>query len=151
MAVHLDGAGRIAEWVAAPVPRRLARLRGTLEELLADPRHAAAEEAWVQAVLTYAVRPTGAMERLRARFPHALVLGFEPSGAGRPDLPTAAPTGRSDHEVALAFVGEMRGADATEAERLLLRDAVEACCEDRDLDPTPSPSSPSSPADGEVA
>ncbi len=121
-------------FLEAPVPRRLRRLRGRLDDLLADPRHADAEGAWVQVTLTDAVRPTQAMERLRRRFPHALVLTFEPAGGGGSGVPSAPPSGRSDHEIALAFVAQMRGAEAGEAEALLLRDAVEACCGDRDLD-----------------
>ncbi len=41
-----------AEFIEAPVPRPLARLRGTLEELLADPAHAGDESSWVEAILT---------------------------------------------------------------------------------------------------
>ncbi|WP_203335443.1 exonuclease SbcCD subunit D [Nocardioides limicola] len=123
------------EFVEAPVPRRLARLSGTLEALLADPAYTADEGAWVQATLTDDIRPAEAMERLRRRFPHALVLTFAPhSGPGTAPM-TAPVTGRSDHEVALAFVEAVRGAPADAAESALLRDAVEACCEDRDLDP----------------
>ena len=125
---------REATFVEAPAPRPLARLRGDLEELLGDPRHAHAEGAWVQATLTDAVRPTEAMDRLRRRFPHALVLSFDPPAGAAGGAPAAPPPGRSDHDIAVAFVEEMRGAGATDAESLLLRDAIEACCGDRDLD-----------------
>ena len=130
------GAGGItgAEFVEAPVPRRLARLRGTLKELLADPGLARHEDAWVQATLTDAVRPVQAMERLRARFPHTLVLAFEPEGAAPRAVPTARPQGRSDHDIALDFVAELRGAPATDAESALLRAATEACCADPEVD-----------------
>src|SRR6476660_60351 len=112
-----------AEFVDAPVPRPLARLRGTLEELLADPALAAHEAAWVQAVLTDDLRPQQAMDRLRARFPHTLVLGFEPASGGLTAAPAARLQGRSEHDIALDFVAEMRGAPATDAEAGLLRDA----------------------------
>ena len=59
-----------------------------------------------------------AMERLRERFPHALVLGFEPDGRARrrgPVLPRVA--GRSDLDIALGFVAEVRGLAATTEER----------------------------------
>ncbi|KRF32388.1 exonuclease SbcCD subunit D [Nocardioides sp. Soil805] len=128
-----DGLAR-AEFVEAPVPRRLARLSGDLETLLSDPRLAAHEDAWVQATLTDRVRPLHAMDRLRARFPHALVLGFAPAGAPTATTPAARATGRDDHDVALDFIAELRGAPATAAESSLLRDAVDACCEDTDLD-----------------
>ncbi|HEY0952449.1 exonuclease SbcCD subunit D [Nocardioides sp.] len=123
-----------ATFVEAPVPRPLARLRGTLEELLADPRHTVHERSWVQATLTDAVRPLQAMDRLRRRFPHTLVLGFEPVGARPVGVPAARVSGRSDHAIALEFVEQLRGAPATEAESALLLTAVDACCEDPDVD-----------------
>jgi exonuclease SbcD len=125
---------RKAEFVAAPVPRRLARIRGTLDDLLHDLTLTEHEDAWVQATLTDATRPLQAMERLRTRFPHTLVIGFEPTGGERTDVPSAAPHGRSDHAIALDFVKAMRGSRATEAESALLRTAVDACCEDPDFD-----------------
>lgn len=123
-----------AEFVDAPVPRRLARLRGTLEELLADPRLSEHHDSWVQATLTDDLRPQQAMDRLRARFPHTLVLGFDPASGARTAAPAARLQGRSDHDIALDFVADMRGAAATEAEAALLRDAFDACCEDPDFD-----------------
>ncbi|WZH53643.1 MAG: exonuclease SbcCD subunit D [Nocardioides alkalitolerans] len=132
-----DGSVR-AELVPAPVPRRLARLRGTLEELLADPTLAGHEDAWVQATLTDPVRPRGAMDRLRRRFPHALVLGFESSDrpAGLPPRPTA---GRGAHDVTLDFVSFVRGTAADAAEAALLATACEACTGDREADPVQGP------------
>jgi DNA repair protein SbcD/Mre11 len=133
--VDLGADGRTtAEFVEAPVPRRLARLTGDLEELLVDPRLEVHEGAWVQATLTDRVRPVRAMDRLRERFPHALVLGFAPTGGVGPATPAARATGRSDHEIALEFVTELRGAPASAAESALLREAVDACCEDTDVD-----------------
>ena len=82
LVVTVDGGSVTSvEAVAAPLDRPLAVVRGTLEDLLADPRHTAAESAWVRAVLTDPIRPAGAMERLRRRFPHCVDLGFEPLGA----------------------------------------------------------------------
>ncbi|MDR2257462.1 MAG: exonuclease SbcCD subunit D [Arthrobacter sp.] len=73
-------AGAPAEVTALPwpPPRPLARLRGTLEFLLTDPGLEDAEAAWCQFTLTDPERPERPMERLRARFPHALVLRWEP-------------------------------------------------------------------------
>jgi exonuclease SbcD len=132
--VDLDARGRVAaEFVEAPVPRRLARLTGHLDALLSDPRHATAEDAWVQATLTDPTRPAQAMARLQARFPHAVALVFVPEGeperARRLRL-----EGRSDHEIAVDFVAGMRGTPATEAESALLRDACDACAADPDAD-----------------
>ena len=123
-----------AEFVEAPVPRPLARLRGTIDELLADPRLGVHEGSWVQATLTDDQRPLQAMERLRARFPHTLVLGFEPAGGDPSAVPLARTQGRSDHAISLDFVAELRGTPATDDESALLLAATDACCEDSDFD-----------------
>ena len=135
--VQLDAGGFIgAEFAEAPVPRPLARLRGHLDDLLEDPRHAAAESAWVQAVLTDPVRPAQAKLRLERRFPHVLSLGFEPEGAGPVGVPAARTGGGlSDHEMALDFVRDLRERPADDVESALLRAACDACCDDADLDP----------------
>lgn len=126
--VDLGRGGEVeAAFVPAPVPRPLARLRGTLDELLADPRLGDAEDAWVEATLTDAVRPDQPMERLRRRFPHAIALSFA-STAAPVGLSPVVDSGRSDHTLALDFVAELRGAPATEAESALLALAVDACC-----------------------
>lgn len=126
-----------ADFVPAPVPRQLRSIRGRLEDLLRDPVLADAEDAWVQATITDARRPLHAMERLRSRFPHALLLAFEPEGAPRargPALPRV--DGRSDLDVALGFVAEVRELEATTEETLLLQLACDSCRinEDRDAD-----------------
>jgi len=120
-------------FVEAPVPRRLSVLSGDLESLLTDQRLAPAESHWVQATLTDAVRPDRPMERLRARFPHALVLSFAPVGTPSPSV-VAAPRGRSDHQISLDFVEELRGAPASDDESALLLEACDACAEDPDAD-----------------
>jgi len=127
-----------ADFVAAPVPRPLARVRGELERLLVDPALTRHEGSFVQATLTDDTRPAQAMERLRTRFPHTLVLGFEPARRPGDQAPTARTTGRSDHEIALDFVLDLRGRSASAAESRLLRTAVDACCEDPEFDPVPA-------------
>ena len=126
------GAGGLtaAEFVDAPVPRRLARLSGTLDQLLTDPSHASHEDDWVEATLTDDVRPLRAMDRLRRRFPHALQLAFAPTTPAPTSTPSARTEGRSDHQIALDFVRELRGHPADDAESALLLTAVEACCGD---------------------
>lgn len=121
------------EFVPAPVPRRLARLAGTLEELLTRRDLAAHEGSWVQATLTDPTRPLQAMDQLRRRFPHALVLQFAPARQTA-TTPMATPAGRTDHEITLDFVADLRGVPATSEESILLRDAVEACCGDPEDD-----------------
>ncbi len=128
------GAGGLQEarFVPAPVARPLARLEGTLQDLLTAAELTRHEAAWVQATLTDEVRPLQAMERLRARFPHALALHFAPTGSDEP-APRVATAGRSAHDVALDFVTHVRGTPATGAESALLRDALDCCSEDPDL------------------
>jgi exonuclease SbcD len=121
-------------FVEAPVPRALARLEGTLESLLVDPALASAETAWVQATLTDPTRPAAAMDRLRARFPHALALRFAPAG-GEPRAVRVPSEGVSAHAIALAFVDHVRGGPATEAEAALLDEALTCCPDDHDLVP----------------
>ncbi len=134
--VDLDADGfERATFVAAPVSRPLARLEGTIEELLTDDRFTEHEASWLQVTLTDEVRPLQAMERLRTRFPHALALRFAPRG-GEQEPSRVATTGRSAHEVALDFVSHVRGAPATAEEADLLRQALECCSDDPDLVPS---------------
>ncbi|QQC87843.1 exonuclease SbcCD subunit D [Streptomyces alfalfae] len=117
-----------AERVDCPVPRALARIRGTLDELLEDPALDRHETAWVEATLTDALRPDDPMARLCARFPHTLSLVFDPDRA--PDDPDVSYAqrlkGRSDEQIADDFVVHMRGAGPDEAERDVLRSAFDA-------------------------
>ncbi len=133
--VDLDAAGfAAAEFVPAPVPRRLARLHGSIDGLLTDPSLAAHGDDWVQATLTDVPRPLRAMERLRTRFPHTLVIAFEPLGQPGSDTPQPRVHGRSDHDIALDFVTDLRGAPASTAEAALLLAAHDACRDDPDAD-----------------
>ena len=123
------------KFVDAPRPRALACVSGTLESLLTDPDLAAHETSWVQATITDALRPAQAMSRLRQRFPHTLVIVFAPQGATPSASPRAQLSSRSDHEITLDFVRDLRGVPATDSEAALLLDAVDACCHDPDADP----------------
>lgn len=129
--VDLDGGGRIAaERVDCPVPRPLARLRGRLGDLLADPALERHEDAWVEATLTDPARPDEPMARLAERFPHIVSLAFAPER----ELPGADAAsyaqrlkGRDDREVAEDFVAHVRpGAAATAAELAVLGAAFDA-------------------------
>ena len=54
-------------------PRAMATLRGRLDELLESSDFAGAEDAWVRVTVTDRVRPDSLMDRLKSRFPHALL------------------------------------------------------------------------------
>jgi exonuclease SbcD len=122
-----DGLKQI-DFVAAPVPRPVARLRGRLDHLLTAPACEAHEGHWLQVTLTDPERPPAAMERLRRRFPHTLMVAFEPEGA-TPARRTWADRvkERSALDIACDFVAEVSGDPAGPAERALLHEAFAAC------------------------
>lgn len=124
------------EHLAAPVLRPLRVIRGEIDTLLTDDAFAEAEGAWVRAVLTDPVRPRAALDRLRTRFPHLVDLDFDPQGATTAIRSYAAKLARREpFEVCCDFVAEVRhGAAADEAERELLRLALEAGRRDQKAD-----------------
>ena len=126
--VELDETGTIrAERVPAPVHRRLSVLRGPLNDLLSSAAFAPYEDDFVSVTLTDPSRPEAAMDALRARFAHVLVLAFEPEGV-RPDERgyRARIAGRDDLSVAAEFVKHVRNEPASDSERRLLAGAFEA-------------------------
>jgi len=128
--VELDGLGlATAEFVPAPVPRQLATVRGTLQSLLRDRAHAHAEQSWVQATLTDVRRPRGAMEQLQQRFPHVLVLSFEPAGEVAPDAVASRRhiKGRTDAQIVADFYADVTGRPIDAAEAALAQVACDEC------------------------
>jgi exonuclease SbcD len=127
--VDLGADGTVgAERVDCPVPRPLARIRGSLENLLEDPGLERHTQAWVEATLTDPVRPAEPMARLTERFPHTLSLVFDPERA--PEDPGVSYArrlaGRSDPQIAEDFVAHVRGAGPDEREQAVLREAFDA-------------------------
>ena len=126
--VDLDDAGTArVEQVPAPVGRRLSALRGRLADLLGSVAYGQYEEDFVSVTLTDPSRPEGAMDALRARFPHVLVLAFEPEGV-LPDQRgyRARTAGRDDLSIAAEFVRHVSNASPTAAEEHLLASAFAA-------------------------
>ncbi|GAA2588584.1 exonuclease SbcCD subunit D [Actinomadura fulvescens] len=117
------------EFVEAPVPRRVARLRGRIDDLLTDPSYEPYEDRWLQITLIDAQRPSAAMERLRRRFPYALVLGFDPEGEAAAGTRSWSERVRERSELDIAgdFVAEVSQVPASAAERDLLHEAFESC------------------------
>lgn len=136
--VDIDGDGAVTTTpLPAPVPRPLREVRGTLDELLAraDTDLADLAEAYVKAVLTDNRRPNAPMERLREKWPHTLVLDFQPEGAlvgPSADLARLAQT-TDPVEVCELFVHFVGGAAPDDAELVVLREVVESVthCEER--------------------
>ena len=126
--VELDDHGLAhVEQVPAPAYRRLSLLRGRLPELLGSAAYAQYHGDFLSVTLTDPSRPEGAMDKLRSRFPHVLVLAFEPEGAVSGDRGYRARiAGRNDLSVATEFVRHVSHAPPTEAERQLLTQAFEA-------------------------
>jgi DNA repair protein SbcD/Mre11 len=126
--VELDAQGpaRVRQ-VPAPVHRRLSVLRGRLGDLLASAAYTRHEDDFVSVTLTDPSRPEGAMDALRARFPHVLVLAFEPEGA-EPDSRgyRARTAGRDDLAIAAEFVRHVSNAPPTPGEERLLASAFAA-------------------------
>ena len=110
-----------------PVPRRLAKLSGRLEQLLIAEEHSELLDCYLSVTLTDPVRPVDAMRRLRERFPFAVHLDWQPENG---NLSAAlryaeAVRGRSDSEIADNFLADCRGAPPNEREAGLLRRALE--------------------------
>jgi len=114
---------------AMPVPSafRVVRLKGSLEELLAEDRFAEHENDWVEIELTDAKRPDMPKEKLERRFGHLLHLRFSaPAQAAADreaeDLERLA---RQDPiELVSAFVEHVRGEEPDDAELEMLREAL---------------------------
>ncbi|GAB3653015.1 exonuclease SbcCD subunit D [Streptomyces sparsus] len=128
--VDLGPAGQLrTERIDCPVPRPLARVRGTLEDLLQDAELERHTGAWVEATLTDPARPAEPMARLTARFPHLLHLAFDPEGAPEQANGSYAHRvrGRDDRQIARDFVTHVRaGRGPDPAETALLHEAFEA-------------------------
>ncbi len=126
--IELDDAGTAhAVQVPGPTHRRLSVLRSRLADLLGSAAYTGHEDDFVSVTLTDPSRPEGAMDALRARFPHVLVLAFEPEGAvpdGRGYRARVA--GRDDESIAAEFVRHVSHAPPTAGEERLLRSAFEA-------------------------
>ncbi len=128
---EIGAAGQVATTqLPAPQPRPLREVRGKIDDLLAraDDDLADLAGAWVKAVLTDTVRPPSPMERLREKWPHTLVLDFAPEGGltdADADLRRLAEVA-DPVEICGLFVEFTSGGPPDQAQRLVLREAVEA-------------------------
>jgi len=145
---EIDGAGQVSvSKLAAPVPRPLREVRGKLDDLLASGGGRRPDDlasAWLRVVLTDQIRPASPMERLRERWPHTLVLDFDPEGAS---VSTAADPGRLTQtadpvEICELFVDFAGGGPADAEQLAVLRDVVEAVQHADAADDAPAGSRP---------
>ncbi|ADG73043.1 nuclease SbcCD, D subunit [Cellulomonas flavigena DSM 20109] len=123
--VDLSGDAPVTTLVAAPVPRRLADVTGTLDDLLGAAGEPHVDD-WVRVTVTDTARPADLFRRVRQRFPHALVVQHRPehpdAGRERTVLVNAA---ADPVVVAADFVAHVTGARPTAAELAVLRAAHE--------------------------
>ena len=119
------------ELVPAPVPRRLADVTATLDELLGAAGEPHVDD-WLRVVVTDAVRPAELYARVRARFPHALQVTHRPPRPAEREVVTAVGPGRDPLDVARDFVEHVSGHAPSDAEVAVLREAFElALAEER--------------------
>lgn len=124
--VDLPARGRpTVERIPTPVWRPIARISGTIDELLRSGAFTGHEGSWLEITLTDEQRPANPMERLRRRFPHVLRLVLEASTTTEVVYGEKV-QGRSDLDVCRAFVEHVRGRPVTTAEDELLDAAVQA-------------------------
>ncbi|MFF2606339.1 exonuclease SbcCD subunit D [Arthrobacter koreensis] len=127
--VDLDAAG-LTQVTPVPwkAPKRLAVLRGTLQELLEDPAHAHAEDAWCQVTLTDDQRPAKAMEQIRTRFPDTLVLSFEPASGPRGSHESYSrrlARATDDLDVCCGFLDHVRSREASAQEKAVFTEVLQ--------------------------
>jgi exonuclease SbcD len=115
--------------VPTPVPRALREVRGRLDDLLQRSRADLSDvaDAWVKVVLTDPSRPSAAMERLRAVWPHVLLLDFAPDQervSAATDLERMAQT-NDPVDICSLFVEWVGGAAPTAVQREVIQHVVE--------------------------
>jgi DNA repair protein SbcD/Mre11 len=128
--VELDALGVVGvQRIPTPVPRPLREVRGLLEDLLRRAHEDLAElsEAWVKVVLTDSGRVAHAMDRLRAVWPHVLVLVFDPAGSD-----TAVPVPRAGDsldpgEICARFLATVSGSPMTGQQGAIVQAAIAQC------------------------
>ncbi|WP_277212652.1 exonuclease SbcCD subunit D [Isoptericola croceus] len=112
------------ELIPAPVPRRLAEVTGSLDDLLgaAGEPHVA---DWLRVVVTDPARPAELFARVRARFPHALQIQHRPPVAAERETIALIGAGHDPLEVTRDFVDHVTGAPPSPDEDAALRSALE--------------------------
>ena len=110
--------------IPAPVPRRIAEVTGTFDELLGAAGEPFVAD-WLRVTVTDAARPPELYARLKVRFPHALVVQHRPPTATGERERIAVTSARDPLEVAAEFVEHITAAGPTVAEADALRAALE--------------------------
>lgn len=124
--IEPEGVTSVREIDWAP-QRALAMLKGHLSTLLNDPELEFAQNRYCQITLTDNHRPANAMEQLRTRFPHTLVLLFEPENAderAQRSYSQRVSQAVSELDLCCGFLDHVRERPASEQEITALQDAL---------------------------
>lgn len=124
--ITLDGLGAVTKVEWAP-ERALSILTGKIDDLLTGGQWSAAEDDYCQITLTDNDRPELAMDRLRTRFPHTLVLMFEPETARTADKQSYGDRiakAADELELCCGFLDHVRHRGASDDEQQVLRAAL---------------------------
>ncbi|BDZ42219.1 nuclease SbcCD subunit D [Paraoerskovia sediminicola] len=113
------------ELVPAPVPRRMADLSGTFEEVM-GARGEAHTGDWLRLTVTDPQRPDELVARVRSRFPHALQIRHEPASRDARETVRVVERGADPLVVVRDFVTHVTGAAPTPEESGVLAQAHEA-------------------------
>jgi exonuclease SbcD len=128
--VDIDANGLTnTEWLDFPTPRPVARLSGSIDDLLAPGSYEAERDAWVDITLTDDTMPLDAMRRCQAKFPHAVTLTHRPANVAVQTESTYADrvAGKSDTQIIDEFLGFVRNGDGpSDQEATLIADALAA-------------------------
>lgn len=121
-----DGLAGVSKVDWAP-GKALSILSGKLEELLSLDAYSADEDNYCQVTLTDNEHPPLAMERLRTRFPHTLVLMFAPEtarDAGPQSYGERIAKAADELDLCCGFLDHVRHRGADDDEQRLLRAAL---------------------------
>ncbi|MCB0868789.1 MAG: exonuclease SbcCD subunit D C-terminal domain-containing protein [Solirubrobacterales bacterium] len=127
--VELSADGTLTDQqVEIPQQVQMARVSGTLEELLNDPDLEDKRDWWLEITLTDELRPSEPKDRLRSRFSNIVQLRLTAPVSSGPGIPPEEleRLARSDpSELVAAFLKEVRGAGPSVEEAALIEEALE--------------------------
>lgn len=120
-----DGKVQSTELVPAPVPRALSDITGTMDQILGALSVGKADD-WVRVTVTDPTRPTDMNQRIKAVYPHALVMQHQPQSTGASVREVVRVHAQINPvEVATAFVQDVTSVAATPAEIDVLETALD--------------------------
>lgn len=123
--IGADGVSQEPELIAAPVPRKLSDLTGSMADILGEQGDAHVDN-WLRVTVTDPLRPTDMNARLKAKFPHALVMQHQPIRSGTRDRESIVVTAQANpSEVAAQFVQDVTTVPATAEETAVLTQAID--------------------------